>query len=349
MGLIEKVFRSLSLAVFLILTGCASSGSPTISPIPETSTRTPESSLTPEPPTPTALAPVGVFLASDDANPDIVRELKPLVSAWMEEEGFRFQDRESLSVEELQTESYRYIVAVSPQTNLESLVQASPESDFLAIGFSELEPQQNLSVVSGEEEQYDEMGFIAGYIAAMITPDWRVAEIGVQGQPAARRSQTSFSLGVRYFCGLCRPDHPPYYEYPLYVELLPGASSNEWRASADDLLNKGIETVYVAPGAGDEALLKYLVESGAHVIAPSDHYREELQEGWVASLELDFLEAFNEYWPDFVAGEVGEGIRVPLVIRDVNPDLLSPGRLENVQSVLDDVSKGWINPGPPEE
>lgn len=330
----------LTVGIGLFLIGC-SSFEPSLTPTKGISPTPTQTTPTPLPPTSTPLPPVVALLASADADPDLVSALRPFISTWAKGEGFRFQSLEKMSAEDFDVVEFRLVVALPPQPDLGSLVEAAPGVHFLAVGFSGLDGGENLSVILPGNERYDQHGFMAGYLAAMVTPEWRVGAIGVKDDPYAEQARKAFPLGVRYFCGLCLPDHPPY-EYPLIVELPPDASSAEWQTSADILTKKGVETFYIVPGAGDDALFRFLIQKDIRVIGDGSYFAEEFQEGWVASLEFDLVEAVKDYWPDFISGKVGDEIRVPLVIRDVNPDLLSKGRLRNAESILEEVEEGWI-------
>jgi len=332
---------TLFLFIILFLVGCASPGlmkSPTAT-VEMPPSQEPTRTLPPA--TATSLPAVGAFLAAPEADVDLVDHIKPQVSAWVREEGYRFQSLQSLSLQDLERETYSVVVAIAPQTNIASLAQAAPETRFLAVGFSDLDTAQNLSVIPAGKEHYDQQGFMAGYIAAMITPDWRAAAIGVSDHPAAQQAREAFVVGRKYFCGLCRPEHPPW-EFPLYVELPQDANAAQWQSTADVMVKKGIETFYVIPGAGGEELVQFLVNANKKILSDGAYYREDYKEGWVASLDFDLPAAFDGYWPTFVDGDAGQAVPVPLTINDVNPENLSPGRLKNARSVLEEVSNGWI-------
>ncbi len=302
-----------------------------------------EPTRTPPPATATTLPAVGAFLAAPEADADLVGHIKPQVSAWVREEGYRFQSLQSLSMQDLESELHSVVVAVSPQPNIASLAQASPQTRFLAVGFSDLDTAHNLSVIPAGQELYDQQGFMAGYIAAMVTPDFRTAAIGISDDPAAQQAREGFIVGRKYFCGLCRPDHPPW-EFPLYVELPRDANAAQWQSTADVMIKKGIETFYIVPGAGSEELVQFLVDADKLILSDGTHYREEFEDSWIASLDFDLLTSFDEYWPVFVKGDVGQEVPVPLTISAVNPENLSPGRLKNAESILQDLSQGWITP-----
>ena len=331
--------------IILALAGCAEGSA---EPSPVLPTAQPSSSpitvatLSPSPIASTALPPLGILLAPPGADPDLEMELSPLLLLWAEEAGLRFQVRETLSIEDFQVDDIQWVVALSPVSNLADLTSSVPGTKFLAVGFSDLEVAANLSVILPETTNFDQQGFMAGYIAAMITPDWRVGVISLADDLARASAKAGFIAGAKYFCGLCRPEYPPFVEYPLFVELSSESSSAEWQAAADILLDKGVETIYLIPGAGDEALLQYLAQSQVKLIGGDNDVQEAIRDQWVVSLNFDFLQTIQDNLPDFMAGMDGKNIQVPLTLTDPNSDLLSIGRQRMAEKLLTEILAGYI-------
>lgn len=334
--------------IFVMATGCA--GAPSIPGLVPSLTFTPALTETPVPsvtptPTQTQLPPVGVLIVPPQADPRLAADLQQVLGEQIPAAGLRFQVRPSLSLNDLDRDRFRWIIALAGTENLEALIEAAPEADFLAIGVEGMQPASNLTTIGGEVLRYDQQGFIAGYIAALITPDWRVGMLGLAGLPEGETAWQGFITGVRYYCGLCLQTYPPFYEYPLYVGLPSGSTPDEWQSAANTLINQSVETVYVMPGVADESLFRHLAQSGMNILAGRTPPEQPLiQEHWVASLRSDPFEAFVNYWPDFMAGEVGLSLPVPLTITDVNASLLSPGRERMAAEVLVDVMDGYVDP-----
>ncbi|MBU1661696.1 MAG: hypothetical protein KKD28_09515 [Chloroflexi bacterium] len=329
----------------VFLTGCNG----TIPGLAPTQTNTPVPTNTPTPtetltPTVTPLPPVGVLLAPPEADSELVEEMRTLLSEWIPALGYRFQVRPSLTLADLDRDEFKLIVVLPPASDLGTLVAAAPEARFLAVGIQGLEPAPNLSMIGSDGDRLDHQGFIAGYMSAVITPDWRTGVIGVADSGAAVEARQAFVTGVEFFCGLCLPTYPPYFEYPLYFELNTGADTVEWLAAADFMIHRSVETVYVVPGAGDDAMLRHLAQSGVNIIGGVSPLND-IGGQWVASLRFDPFQAFQDFWPDFAAGLDGQSITVPLAITDVNPKLLSPGRQGAVEEILADVLAGFVDLG----
>jgi hypothetical protein len=333
------------LILILLFTGCKG-GIPGFSPT-ETWTPSPTETLTPTAtltPTPTPLPPVGVLLAPPEADSQLVAKMQPLLSGWISEIGYRFQIRPSLNQQDFERDDFRLVVAVPPNPEIASMIAGHPEIRFLTLGIQGLEPAPNLSSIGADGERLDHQGFIAGYMAALITPDWRVGVISLSGDPETTKARQAFYTGVKFYCGLCSPSYPPFIEYPLYFELGSDADTTEWRAAASFLIQRSVETVYVVPGAGDDEMLRYLAQSGVNIIGGKAPL-PDIQDHWVASLQFDPFQAFLDFWPAFIANPDNQAITVPLGITDVNSDLLSMGRQRLVEETLTDVLAGYVDLG----
>ena len=141
-------------------------------------------------------------------------------------------------------------------------------------------------MIGAAGDRPDQQGFIAGVIAAMLAPDWRAGVISLSDTVDGRSARTGFLNGVVYFCGLCRPIHPPFYEYPLYFELPLSATTAEWQEAANYMVDHYAQAVYVYPGAGDEAMLSTLAAAGVSIIS-SGEPPDAASENWVVSLTTD--------------------------------------------------------------
>jgi hypothetical protein len=347
--LVEKLARVYYLTLWIIvvfpLSGCGGEVpifSPTDTPVP-TITFTAEPTAT-RTPTSTPLPPVAIFLSPPGADSEMADEIKKMISDWSHTVGYRFQVRPSLSEEDFNRDEIILVVAVSPSPNISSLVNRNPGTQFITVGLPGLDLAQNLIAVGSDRNRLDHQGFIAGYIAAMITPDWRVGVIGYSGSDETIAARQAFFTGVKFYCGLCRPSYAPFYEYPLFFELGADADSIAWRTAADYMVKRIVDTVYIVPGAGDEAMLRFLAENGVNIIAASKPL-PEIAVNWVASLEFDLMAAFAETWQEFISGSAEQIITIPMQITNTNPELLTPGKQRLAEQVFLDVLGGYIDLG----
>ena len=340
----QFTFGILLVLSVLLLSSCRLS-TPTSTPSPTpAATVAPLRTATPLPtPTQTPQPPLAVLLAPAGSDPDEASRLQSALNGPVIQAGLRWQVRPSLTARDL-TPNLRLVVALPPDIGLADLAAAAPDTQFLAVGIPGLTPAPNLSQVAADGARPDQQGFLAGLIAAMITSDWRVGMIGLSDSDPDKAAHQGFLNGVTYFCGLCQQEYPPFYKYPLYIELPASASAAEWQATAEYMVGHQVLTVFIYPGAGDEAMLNYLAQKGTNLIgigSPS----EGLKPHWVASLYSDPLPAVQALLPDLLNGKGGAALPMPLEIREANPDLFSPGRQRLANEILADLLTGFVGTG----
>ena len=107
------------------------------------------------------------------------------------------------------------------------------------------------------------------------------------------------------------------------------------------MIQRGVSTIYVVPGAGDEILLRYLVLSDIKIIG-GESPPDDLGDSWIATLGFSSLEAFYSFWPEFVAGADGRTVSVPLSIGDINTNILSPGKQRLIEEILVEIQSDYI-------
>jgi len=303
----------------------------TVTPIP-----TPTSTSTPLPLTAVLLAPAG----ADEA---MVSDLQTALNTIITAHGLSWQVRQNLLPEDLVPE-LRFVIAVPPDPGLAGLVAAAPDTHFLALGIPGLETAPNLSVIDAVGDRPDQQGFIAGVIAAMLAPDWRAGVISLSDTVDGRSARTGFLNGVDYFCGLCRPLHPPYYEYPLYFELPLTATSAEWQEAANYMIDHYAQAVYVYPSAGDETMLSTLASAGVSIIS-SGEPPQAASENWAVSLTIDPLPLIQSQVEGLLNGNIsaGQSLVVPIQFTHVNPALFTPGKQQLAEQILTDLQAGYID------
>jgi hypothetical protein len=300
--------------------------------------------------TPTPAMPLVLLLAPSGGDPTLLAEIQPILEELTNQEGYAFEVRQSLTNEEI-NEEIAMVVSLPPDPGLERLAAAAGDTRFLAIGIPDLEDAANIFSIFPQDNQPGWQGFMAGFIAALVTPDWRVGVISVSDTTEGIAARTGFLNGVVYLCGTCRQIYPPFFDrenqliqYPLFAELPSGAAENEWAAAADTLLARGVETIYVYPGAGGENLLSYLAQAGVKLVGGTAPV-EGLTENWIASVAPDPSFSLYSLMQKALQSQEIPKSATALQIAHVNPELFSPGRQKLAESVLDDLLAGYIEAG----
>lgn len=345
--LLRRYFLNLFiLLAILVLPACgeASPADPTPTVVALTVTSPPTETVTPSPPA-TSEASKAVLLAPAGSNPGLSDALQSVLPRLAEQAGLGYQVVSSLSAGEL--ENVRVVVAIPPEDNLNSLVAAAPQTQFLALDMPGAQPAPNLTTVDTRAGRSDQLGFLAGYLAVAITDDWRVGVLSEAGTTGGKSASLGFRNGMTFFCGLCLPFYPPYPNtgYPIVVDLPAGAGPQDWQAAVASLETWQVETVFVYPAVADDQLLADLAAADINIIIagpPSDGWRDH----WVASLGTsDILQVVPDLWAKILAGQSGEQVALPLGFTGINPDLLSPGRQHMVDEMLADLLAGYIDTG----
>jgi hypothetical protein len=330
----------------LLAVGCSQKTSkPTQTPPLLSVTPTSLPTDTPMPsPTSTSLPPLAVLLAPPGSDAAQVQVLQSALNELITAAGLRWQVRPSLSLADF-TPELRLVIVLPPDPGVAALAGAAPQTQFLSVAIPGVEPAANLSTIAAGSERSDQQGFIAGVIATLITPDWRVGTIGLAENVASKAAENAFINGGTYFCGLCLQAYPPFYDYPMVVNLPATASAAEWREIGNYMIDHMVQTVYVVPGAGNSGMFEVLAEANVNVIGenlPS----EALRAHWVVSLRpAEILPVVLELLPDLLGGKAGVKVVMPLTFLDANPDLFSPGRQRLAQETLDDLLAGFIDTG----
>jgi hypothetical protein len=330
----------------LFISGCSHNKPlPTSTPPPPIDTPTELPTETPTlAPTPTPQPPLAVLLAPPGSDTAQVQAFQSALNAPITAAGLVWQVRPSLSSSDM-TPELRLVVVLPPDPGVAALAVSAPHTVFLSVAIPGVEPTENLSVIAASSERADQQGFIAGVIATMITPEWRVGVIGVADQIASKSAENAFINGGTYFCGLCLQAYPPFYDYPLVINLPVTASQVEWREAANYMVDHMAQTVFVVPGAGDAGMYEVLAQGNVKIIGeslPSDSMRAH----WAVSLrQEDILPVVQKLLPNLLDGKAGVKVAMPLTLLDTNLDLFSPGRQLLAQETLDDLLAGFIDTG----
>ena len=325
------------------------SGLPEVAPsAPSTATISPPPPAPPatatQAPTPTLQPPLAILLAAPGSDAGLSTDLQSLLAELTQEAGLQFEVRPRLEENALLNEALRLVIAISPDPGLAELAQAAPQVQFMAVGMPDVEPAGNLTVVNGQGTRPDQQGFIAGYLAAVITPDWRIAVISQADSLDGKSVRNGFLNGAIFFCGLCRPSFPPFVQYPVFYELPAGSGQADQQAAVDALVGNAVQTAYVFPGTGDENLLEALAAAEIKLIGgitpPAD-----MNSHWVATIRADLLTTVRQAWDDLLKGRAGVALDAPLLITGQNTDLLSPGKQRLIEQTLQDLLAGYIETG----
>ena len=331
----------LLLLAALLLAACGGRTTPTPEPVTPTPTSQPTAS-------PTVSMPLAILVLPADMHQKDKDSYQKLVYDLTQANGMRFQLLNKLTSADLEFAgpALKVVIALAPDPGLAALTSAAPGVQFLAVGIPDLPAASNLSSIGATGLPVDQQAFLAGYIAGLIAPEWKVGILYQKDTPGGTASRDAFTNGFTFFCGSCRnPLFPqPAGIYPITVPIPADANPGEYTAYADLLIRNIVKVAYVQTEIATPELLSYMAQMGLLIIGQSLP-REDVRSNWVASLRPDVVAAIQDIFPDLVAGKGGKVVPTPLFLADVNPDLLSAGKLRLAQEVLDGLQNGTIGTG----
>ena len=331
-----------ALVLIILLAGCAMPGSNTPSSVPTTQPSATEPGVVL---TPTLDAPLAILVIPADMPAEQSDLYQTTFSDLARSSGLRFQVRNNLSSTDISMEtSLKVVIAFPPDPGLAELANSAPQVQFLGVTIPGLAVAANLSTIGSDGVPVDKQAFLAGYIAALLSPDYRVGIIYPKDTPEGALAYTAFLNGMTFYCGLCNPQFPPWYKYPVHSEIPTDTPEGQYPAYADPLKDYMVDYAYVFPSVATPDLLDAMAGYGLNIIGqtrPSD----SLAPNWVASIQPEIIPAIQGLWPDLLAGKSGQNLSLPLFLLDVNPDLLSQGKLNDVQQILDELQRNEISTG----
>ncbi len=333
-----------------VLAGCNSAGSATALPtgtVPASVTASPTPVTPTVPPTPTP-QPRAILWAPPQADPDQAAGLEALLTELAAGAGLSLDVVQTLDSANL-SPAVKVVLVLPPDPGVAAAAAAAPQIQFLAVDLPGLQPGPNLNSISAQAARPDQQGFLAGYLASLVTPDWRVGVISPGDDPAGKANRQGFINGVVFYCGLCRPAYPPFVQYPVTIELPPGASPADEQAAADALIAQGVTTAYVAPGAGNPGLLEYLAQQGVNLIGTASP-PANVGEHWIATIGADLEAALRQAWDQALglpaaSDPQSETSSPALAITDRNEALFSIGRQRLAEQVQAELASGLIDTG----
>jgi hypothetical protein len=290
-------------------------------------------------PSPTPIPPPGaVFILSDDTPEWMADQLTSSVEAAAQESGLPvrlFNQAPSSS----DLASAEIIVAASPYPHLAELIEAAGSIPILAVGYAQPFDGVLLSNIILPADQPLRRAFLAGYLAAIITPDWRTAVL-TPDQTIAQ----AFTNGMRYYCGLCRPAFPPFHALPLTQILLSQPAPEQLNLAAQTVIDDRTTLIFIEAGLLNPAVTQSLEERQVSLITTEpESDTQSFPATWTASIVSDLTPAFIAAWkPALNRSPLDQVIGLTVVVGHSGE--ISPGRLALFEETLLGVNQGWIVP-----
>lgn len=326
-----------AILIVVILSACGGAATDIVAGPTVVPTHTP---LPPPTMIPTLSTPLALLVVPADMDKTSSDLYQKTVYDLAQASGFRFQVRNALTPTDLADPTLKIVIVLPPDPGLASLVPTAPGVQFLAVNIPDLTAGGNLSVLAGDS-QVELPAFLAGYVAAMISDEYHIGMVIPQGNADAQRALLAYKNGMTYYCGLCRTFYISPFGYPQYIEIPADENPDLYGGYANILINdRKVYTLYIYPSLANPDLLSYIGTQGVMLIGTSMPVPRP--GGWVMTIRPDTVKAIQTAWPGLVSGQGGLNVQSPLGLADVDPDLLSAGKLRLVQETLDALLAGRI-------
>jgi len=346
----NKKNKFVSLFIWLIatilifgITACASEtpeapATPT-DVILETST---EPAAEPDPtdqPTEPASQPSVILVSSSEVDPVALSQAQTTLEVLASDDGLILMVVERLD-EALITPNVRVVVGVGSGLDLGRVAEGAPEVSFVAIDDPDSPVMNNLSVIGDPIVDQQHLAFMAGYFTALISSDNKIAALVPANMDNSAAWVDSYVIGARYFCGLCRPQFPPYSAFPQSETLSSDNAAEGFRPVIDQFIVNGVEVLFVHGQLASPELLAYLAEVGIKVVG--DAGPDVARNNWVGTLTIDPGPALVELWPDLLSGSAGVQIPASITVKDREAGLVSEGRYRLFENMVADLQAGLV-------
>ena len=329
------------LILAIILAGCNGGKTPSAAPVV---VDTPAAVIPTDTPVPTAVPPATrILVSTGNLLPEadvqgILSSIQPLA----EQSGLSVESIPGLTPE-LLTPDVKVAVVLPPDPGITDLAGRFPDIRFISVAIPSIQPTANLFAIGVDGPHPEWAGFVAGYISAIITDEWRVGALTQAGSNEGLLAGDGFRNGVMFFCGLCQKKYAPFnYDAPV-MELNPNVSQPEWQPVADTFSASAVKTAYIYPGVANPEMMAYLAQGGMKLIG-SQTPPDALRPAWVATVNMDYGSGLQSVWADVISGAAGKAAPAGITISDVDTNILTDGKMRLVNEVIAALTAGAISP-----
>jgi hypothetical protein len=305
---------------------------------------TPEPSATPAPlptelPTQTPTTePARLVLLDESSNaPQVVIDT---LAAFAAENALVFEQVNALDPATL-SPATRIVVSLTQPANLDALLAAAPQTQFIVAGSLDPAGKANLSVITSKEE---DLVFMGGYLTMLIAWDFRAGGLIPTDSALGGNLRIAYENGGRFFCGQCTSYFTPFYYFPLIVEESTSAGAAAWQAQLAPLSEYLVYAAYVDPSAAHVEVLDALAARGISLVGKAGTPNPEY---FVALLGADILPGLQQLLPQALAGTSGTAVGSKVsIVTIVDHELVSPGKIDLFNRMAEQVASGYVVPLP---
>lgn len=320
-----------------LLSGCQNqppSSLPTDSidqlPSPEV-TLTPTSFEPTETPNPRML----ILIPDEKTRESITDQISDFLQQFAQENNLLFE--KSTSVSEINLEDTEIIVIENPGPEELDLAAQSSKTKLIYISDKDNQLSENEFQVLTQPGQKT---FIAGYLAALITTDWRTGGLLPSGIVHSTEYWQIFQNGTKYLCGRCTPVYAPVIPFPVTLEISEAAGEQEVISGYEELQANRLEAIYIPSEFLSSPLVAMIEQAGVKLIStPSNS--EGLSDLADIVIDEDIISPLRTLVTQ--SDLESQIIKTSIKITDKS-ESITQGRQENLDNLINNIEEGFISP-----
>lgn len=328
----------LSLLFLISLAACSTQRTPKNDPITTpTLVNQPEETVLPVP-TATAetIQKTLMYVKMNVVNRPLDAELQTILGDYANQHQLKLMVSDSLD-ENLAVNADLILLDQPPQ-DLLSVPNKFPETKFIVISSQKTDlPENTYQIYTPVEDVY----FIAGYTAALISEDWRAAAIVPDDSIDGTSLAQIFSNGTKYLCGLCAPLYAPVVFFPLVAKAPLGADASAVEFAYGEIANSRPNVIFIPSKFLTSDIATSLRQNGILILSDNsgDSLSNELSDLRIYYSVNNSLNALLT--TDFSSES---HLLMPEVIVNSTISKLSPGKTNNLEQIISDLQLGYISP-----
>jgi len=330
-----------SIVLVFVIAACEpSSVLETIDP-EEMNTESPSEVETEIPPTltPTQSVQKVILISEQGVDEFTLLQVQMALETLTTEAGYALEIQDEASLEAMT--GVLLVVSIGGDIDVDNLAQRYPEVPFVVVDNPNAVPASNVYVIGDPIVDQQNRAFMAGYLAALISEDYKVAALVSSEIDATEILLESFVIGARFFCGLCQPKYPPYQSFPQW-QTLPGDNlEDQYQPIIDSFGNNGVEVLYVHGDLAVSPVMNAASENGMTVL--SDQSPEMRLNNYAGTIVHDPSQALSELLPEILNGREGNRVPASIILADRNPALVSEGRYSMFLEMAENLQNGLVS------
>jgi hypothetical protein len=285
---------------------------------------------------------VVILLTTADSDRYALTQIENNLNALVEEAGLKSETQEMSSFQMMSNVSL--VIGIGDGIDINNLAIEYPEVSFVAVDNQTAQPSSNLSVIGDPIVDQQRRAFMAGYLAGLISDDYKVGALVPSDSSASEMVIDSFVTGVQFYCGLCKPHYPPYQTFPQWQTISTEDLQGTYQIVLSDFVTNGIEVLYVHGDLVSESLLTEIDTLGIKVV--SDAGPETSRNNYAGSILSDPGPALIKLWSDLLTKQAGVRLPASIALVERNSEVVSEGRYLLFEEMVMDLQEGLISPEP---